>query len=47
MENVQWEETLQEGIYKNSIVIVENFELDVSSKELEVREKRRESDWMV
>ena len=39
MENVQWEETFQEGIYKNSIVLVENLELDVSSKELEVREK--------
>lgn len=47
MENVQWEETFQEGIYKNSIVLVENLELDVSSKELEVREERRESYQMV
>ena len=39
-KNEQWEETFQEGVYKNSIVVVENLELDVSSKELEVREKR-------
>lgn len=44
---MQWEETFQEGLYKNSIVLVENLELDVSSEELEVRVGRRGSYWMV
>ena len=44
---MQWEETFQEGLHKNSIVLVENLELDVSSEELEVRVERRGSYWMV